>query len=70
MTRKHLRRLVGALAGTLLLFVAAGVWVAQQFPALTNGPKSSVEMLEVLFKNPVRTVVSWFSRNGRVSAPR
>ena len=56
MTRKQLRRLVGALAGTLLLLVAAGVWVAQQFPALTNGPKSSVEILEGLFKNPVRTV--------------
>ena len=56
MNRKRLRRISAALAAGLLLLVALGVWVTQQFPALTNGPKSSVEILGALFKTPVRTV--------------
>ena len=56
MTRKRLRRLFAAVAGGLVLLVALGVWVSQQFPALTNGPKSSAEILEGLFRTPARMV--------------
>lgn len=36
-----------------MLFLVLGVWVSRQFPSLTSGPKTSVELLEGLFRAPV-----------------
>ncbi len=49
--RRSRRALRFTIAG-LAIFVVLGVAVSQQFPSLTHGPKSSVEMLEGLFKAP------------------
>ena len=56
MTQKR-SRLFAAFILCFALLVALGVWVSQQFPALTNGPKSSTEILEGLFKAPAQMVV-------------
>ncbi len=56
MPRKQLRRLFATFIAGLILLVVLGVWVAGQFPALTNGPKSSAEILEGLFKTPANIV--------------
>jgi hypothetical protein len=56
MTEKQLRRFFPFFTVVIVLFVALGVWVTHQFPALTNGPKSSVEILESLFEAPARMV--------------
>ena len=45
-----------ALTIGLVALLAVGVWVSQQFPALTNGPKSSAEVLEGLFRTSAQTV--------------
>src|SRR5262245_14500418 len=37
----------------LALFLVIGVWVSQQFPSLTNGPKSSAELIAAIFKAPI-----------------
>ena len=36
----------------IVLLPILGVWISHEFPALTNGPKSSVEILEALFAAP------------------
>jgi hypothetical protein len=36
----------------IVLFLILGVWVSREFPALTNGPRSSVELIEGLFEAP------------------
>lgn len=51
-SRRARRWLIGSIA-TLLVFVAAGVWVGFQFPSLLAGRKSSVELLGDLFQTPV-----------------
>ena len=56
MTKKQLRRFFPFFTVVIVLSVALGVWVTHQFPALTNGPKSSVEILESLFEAPARMV--------------
>ena len=56
MTKKRLRRLFAAFTVGLAVLVALGVWIAQQFPSLTSGPKSSAEILEGLFKTPAHMV--------------
>ena len=56
MPRKQLRRLFATFIAGLILLVVLAVWVAGQFPALTNGPKSSAEILEGLFKAPANMV--------------
>ena len=58
MTGKRLQRIFLFIGATVVLVVILGVWVSHQFPALTNGPKSSAEMLEALFKTPIRTVTA------------
>lgn len=58
MTGKRLQRIFLFSAATVVLVVILGVWVSHQFPALTNGPKSSAEILETLFKTPDRTVTA------------
>src|SRR5262245_39246 len=40
-------------AMAVLLTVVLGVWITYQFPSLAAGRKSSVEVLEDLFKAPV-----------------
>lgn len=55
MTQKRSRHFAVFSIG-LVLFVTLGVWVTQQFPGLTNGPKTSTEILEGLFKAPARMV--------------
>lgn len=54
MKRIRLRRLLKWLSVCLALAVILGVWVSQQFPAWTNGPKSSTEILSMLFTMPAR----------------
>lgn len=56
MTEKPLRRFSRVIVIGVVLLVTLGVWVTHQFPALTTGPKSSVEILESLFKTPARLV--------------
>ena len=56
MTQKRLRRFLTAVAVGLALLLALGVWGAQQFPGLTNGPKSSAEILEGLFETPINVL--------------
>lgn len=56
MTKKQLRRFFPFFTVVIVLSVALGVWVTHQSPALTNGPKSSVEILESLFEAPARMV--------------
>ena len=46
-------RLFRYTAGGIVLFLVLGVWISHQFPALTNGPKTSAELLAALFKAPV-----------------
>lgn len=46
-------RLFRYTGGGIVLFLVLGVWVSHQFPALTNGPKTSAELLAGLFKAPV-----------------
>ncbi|MEE8155515.1 MAG: alkaline phosphatase family protein, partial [Phycisphaerales bacterium] len=58
MTGKRLQRIFLFTGSTVVLLVILGVWVSHQFPALTNGPKSSAEILETLFKTPDRTVTA------------
>lgn len=54
MKRIRLHRLLKWLLVGLVLLVILGVWVSQQFPALTSGPKSSTEILASVFKMPAR----------------
>ncbi|NQT85799.1 alkaline phosphatase family protein, partial [bacterium] len=56
MKRIRLRRLAKLAAVCIGLFLVLGVWVSHQFPALTHGPKSSVELLEGLFTTPTQAV--------------
>lgn len=56
MTRKRLRRFIRFSAVGVALLVVLGVGVAHQFPVLTHGPKSSVEILEGLFDAPADMV--------------
>ena len=56
MTQKRLRRFLTAVAVGLALLLALGVWGAQQFPGLTDGPKSSAEILEGLFETPINVL--------------
>ncbi|MCH8151460.1 MAG: alkaline phosphatase family protein [Planctomycetes bacterium] len=58
MTSKRPQRLFLLIATAVVLVATLGVWVSHQFPALTNGPKSSAEMLEGLFKTPARMVTA------------
>ena len=58
MTGKRLQRIFLFIGATVVLLVILGVGVSHQFPALTNGPKSSAEMLEALFKTPIRSVTA------------
>ncbi len=58
MTGKRLQRIFLSISATVVLLVILGVWVSHQFPALTNGPKSSAEMLEILFETPIRSVTA------------
>ncbi len=58
MTGKRLQRISLFTGGTVVLLVILGVFVSHQFPALTNGPKSSAEILEALFKTPDRAVTA------------
>src|SRR5262245_10230230 len=51
MTR--VRRLIGLTAIGIALFLLLGVSISQQFPALTNGPKSSAELIQAIFKAPI-----------------
>ena len=44
------------IAIAVALFVILGVWVTHQFPSLTASPRTSVELLESLFKAPARMV--------------
>ena len=47
------RRILRCAAIGMVLFVVLGVWISQQFPALTHGRKSSVELLQAVFKAPI-----------------
>lgn len=49
-------RFVWILVAGTVLFVVLGVWITHQFPSLTASPKTSVELLQDLFKFPVRMV--------------
>ena len=51
--RARYTRLFRFIAGGILLFLVLGVWISHQFPALTNGPKTSAELLRGLFKAPI-----------------
>ena len=56
MTTNRRRKYFWLLTIGLLLFVGLGVWVSVQFPALTNGPHSSTQILEGLFQLPSQAV--------------
>ena len=58
MKNKRLRRWLRWSGVGIVLFVILGVWIAQQFPALTSGPKTSVELLQHLFKAPIHMVAN------------
>ncbi len=53
MKRPSRRRILLFLLAAVLLTVVLGVWITYQFPSLAAGRKSSVEVLEDLFKAPV-----------------
>ena len=55
---KRLKRLLLFISISVVTLVVLGVAVSHQFPALTNGPKSSAEIMEILFKAPIRTVTA------------
>jgi hypothetical protein len=46
-------RIVRYAAIGIVVFILGGVWISHQFPALTNGPKTSVELLSGLFHAPI-----------------
>jgi hypothetical protein len=51
----RLRHLLYTSLITLGCVVLLAVWISHQFPALTHGPKSSVEVVEAMLRAPKRT---------------
>jgi hypothetical protein len=46
------KRLLRVILTGLVAFVISAVWISQQFPALTHGPKSSVEIIQAMLHAP------------------